>query len=233
MQSYQWKVLQEGTLAMKPNRQIEPVVEHRPTVVLLWPQGELPSPQNTLLTDPHFTDWGFEQAGHSLRQIGISFASIGHIFVTHYHFDHMPRLPAQTPQYAFKLFAPDENDLFPDLRAVDLPGHDPYLRGLAFTATSGEQVWIVADAILNEDWLRAWEYYWPNGYERDEIIQTWHSVAIIMANADVIVPGHGLPFRVTPELINCLIAGFVQAEYAKRCPDVAETLRKRVEHFPQ
>jgi glyoxylase-like metal-dependent hydrolase (beta-lactamase superfamily II) len=229
MKRYQWRVLQEGTLALKPNRQLTPVAEHRPTVVLLWPEGEPPTPRNTLLTDPYFTDWGFEQARCSLQEIGISFASVGYIFVTHYHFDHMPRLPAQTPQYAFKLFVPGENDHFPDVRVVDLPGHDPYLRGLAFTATTGERVWVVADAILNEDWLRAWEYYWPNGYGRDEIIQTWHSVAAIVSGADVVVPGHGLPFRVKPEQIPGLIVDFSHAEYAECCPDVVETLKKRME----
>ncbi|HEX2908964.1 MAG TPA: hypothetical protein VHO69_18975, partial [Phototrophicaceae bacterium] len=179
-------------------------------------------------TDPFFTDRGFAEAVGQLQLLEIGFGSIGYIFVSHYHYDHMPRLPAHAPQYAFKLLVPGESERFPDVRAVDLPGHDPFLRALAFTSIAGKRVWVVGDAILNEEWLRAWEYYWPNGYEPDEIMQTWRSTAVVLAEADVILPGHGQPILITPDLLRALAAGFTRAEYAERCPDVLETLHHRL-----
>ncbi len=46
--------------------------------------------------------------------------------------------------------------------------------------------------------------------------------------ADTIVPGHGAPFSVTPDLIRRLLASFGDAPFHERCPDVRELLRKRL-----
>ena len=109
------------------------------------------------------------------------------------------------------------------------PGHEPSLRALVFPSAAEEQVWIVGDAILDEAWLRAWGYYWPNQYRPPEIVRTWQSVAAILSGADVVVPGHGPPIPVTPELLENLIAGFPTADQPDRCPEVAQALRARLQ----
>jgi hypothetical protein len=39
-------------------------------------------------------------------------------------------------------------------------------------------VCIAGDAILDIEWLKAWKYYWPNGYTVPEIVETWESVVL-------------------------------------------------------
>ena len=45
------------------------------------------------------------------------------------------------------------------------------LVSLAFAGSSGARVWVVGDAVLDEHWLQAWTYYWPNGYRSAEIVE--------------------------------------------------------------
>ena len=33
----------------------------------------------------------------------------------------------------------------------------------------------------------AWQYYWPNVYEVPEIVETWRSLAKILATADTVI----------------------------------------------
>ena len=112
---------------------------------------------------------------------------------------------------------------FPLLATVPCPGHAPDLQALRFPSESGE-VWIVGDAILSLEWLLDWRYYWPNGYDVDEVIQTWRSVAAILAGAEVVIPGHGPTFKVTAALLRDLVEGFPKAPSAAKCPDVLATL---------
>jgi glyoxylase-like metal-dependent hydrolase (beta-lactamase superfamily II) len=97
---------------------------------------------------------------------------------------------------------------------------------LKFTCES-EEVWIVGDAILSLEWLLDWRYYWPNGYDVEEVIQTWRSVAAILAGAEVVIPGHGPAIEVTAVLLRDLIDVFPEAPYAASCPDVMATLAAR------
>jgi hypothetical protein len=85
--------------------------------------------------------------------------------------------------------------------------------------------------VLDRQWLEAWQYYWPNGYAMPEIVETWRSVAKIVATADTIVPGHGPPIRVDAELVHGLAQGFTNAEYARECPDVLASLKRRCEEL--
>jgi hypothetical protein len=75
--------------------------------------------------------------------------------------------------------------------------------------------------------LLNWHYYWPNGYDADEVIQTWRTVAAILTGADVVIPGHGPAFKVTADLLRDLIELFPEAPYAASCPDVMATLAAR------
>ncbi len=180
-----------------------------------------------MLTDPCFTFRGFQSAQNRLDRLGLSFDDIGRIFVTHPHSDHRLHMPRDAIRRRFPHFDPRDTAM-PGISAVSCPGHSRRLHALVFCAASGE-VWITGDAVLDEEWLRAWGFYWPNGYSPEEIIQTWQSVAMIIKNADVIVPGHGEPFRVTADLVAHLLAGFPHATYADACEyEVSDLLRERL-----
>jgi glyoxylase-like metal-dependent hydrolase (beta-lactamase superfamily II) len=226
-QRFEWIILQSGDLTLRPNGGFDVLRGHFPTVTLIWPEGVRPSSDNMVMVDPYFSDTGFDGAALMLRQIEISFEQIRYIHVTHPHYDHLPRFPDSTLTTHLRPFRPGEHAQWTGLTTVACPGHDPTLRGLRLCDKSAKNVWIVGDAALNEEWLRAWGYYWPNQYTPGDIIQTWRSVAAIIAGADLIVPGHGAPIMVTAALIDDLLESFPVADYAANCPDVAEQLRAR------
>ncbi len=204
-------------------------VEHRCTSVLVWPAGESPSAENTLLTDPCFTPGGAQQAIGQLEPLGFSLTKVEQVYITHLHGDHFPNLP----QRLRRLNSAPFPGSFSGFSLEPCPGHARDQRALVFQADkeSVGQVWIVGDGILDEEWLRAWGYFWPNRYTPPEITQTWRSVAHILAHAGLIIPGHGDPIAVTAPLLAELLAAFPQAEHAGQCPDVAETLRHRLALF--
>lgn len=231
---FEWRLLQEGSLPLRPDGIINHALEHRPTSTLIWPEGRLFQREHTLLTDPYFTSNSFALAELGLGLLaGVSFKDIGHIFVTHQHYDHQLHFPADAPEPPppFIEFVPGVTKGFEGITAVPCPGHAPDLRALVFTSPTDERVWVVGDAVLDKEWLLAWRYFWPNNYSPAEIVQTWRSVAMIVAQADVIVPGHEVQIRVTPQCVEELIAGFPRAEHAAECPDVLETLRERLQKF--
>jgi glyoxylase-like metal-dependent hydrolase (beta-lactamase superfamily II) len=225
---YNWLIVQAGQLPFRPDHHIDYMVEHRCTSTLIWPDGAQAADDNTLITDPCFTADGFRQAVARLAGQGLSFHVISHAFATHPHGDHMPHLPAIAPPVRFRLLSFDEDKLPADLSVVRCPGHHPLLTTLVFTATDGQSVWAAGDAVLDEEWLRAWVYYWPNGYSPADVVETWRSTARIVAGADVIIPGHGPAIAVTADLGRDLLASFPAAPYADQCPDVADRLRARI-----
>jgi glyoxylase-like metal-dependent hydrolase (beta-lactamase superfamily II) len=223
---FQWAVLQTGQLPVTFDAQPIAGLEHRPTSILIWPSGQAPDKTNTILTDPYFTHGGYQDATQVLKPLGISFDAIDRAFITHPHYDHMPSLPGRDlPD--FRLFEPGAEAIFDGIRTVHCPGHSPVLRALVFPMPSDGQVWVVGDAILDADWLRNWHYYWYNGYSPVEVIQTWRTVARIVTQADLIIPGHGVPIRVDKTLVDGLKATFHRAEYAPDCPDVLAILEQR------
>ncbi len=226
---YEWTVLQAGELPLRPDHCVDAAAEHRCTSILIWPEGERPGPENSLVTDPSFSQTGLEQARSILDRLGISLRDVGQIFVTHPHWDHCIRLPQHAALSAHAPFDPGAGGALAGIRAVRCPGHEPSLEAAVFPSAGDGQVWVVGDAILDPQWLRAWGYYWPNAYRRPQIVQTWQSVAAILSAADVVVPGHGPPIPVTAELLENLLARFPSAEHADLCPEVAQTLRDRLE----
>ena len=228
--SYHWTLLQQGTLPLRPSGLSYATVAHACSAALVWPEGQAPSPHNTVLTDPCFTEAGRREAEAQLRHLGASFADVGHIFVTHPHLDHLPMLPHSQDLASLPLFRPGACPALARLAAVGCPGHDPVLTCLVFP--SGEdEVWIVGDAVLDREWLEAWAYYVPNGYTSGEVVETWRSLARILCRADVVVPGHGPPIRVTAPLVEQLAATFPRAPYADQCPDVRDVLLERLARF--
>jgi glyoxylase-like metal-dependent hydrolase (beta-lactamase superfamily II) len=227
MQRFDWLVVQEGQLPLRPDHRFTRV-EHRPTVTLIWREDESPNNENSVLVDPYFTSEGYLKGQRVLRTAKIRFFGLSNYFVTHPHYDHLLSLPMDVPVERFKRL----QEPLDDMQAVECHGHSPELRALVFTSMKNERVWVVSDAILDDEWLRDWGYYFPNGYSDDEVVEHWRSIAKIFAKADVIVPGHGAPIRVSRELVEALIAGFPNAKYSSACPDVVEALKKRLETLP-
>ncbi len=226
--NYNYAVLQTGTLPLTPYGTTDSSVEHRCTSILVWPDGQQARTENTVVTDPCFTEGGFREAASELEGLGLEFHYIGYVFVTHPHLDHALQVPPDVTTPAVREFPPQPEGPFSGIRRVRCPGHMPELGALVFRSPDNASVWIASDAVLNLEWLRAWGYYWPNGYSKSEIVQTWRSVANILSEADVVVPGHGPPISVTASLLAELVAGFPAAEHADACPDVRECLNERV-----
>ena len=232
---YRWLVLQDGELPLRPDLSINHLLEHRCTSVILWPADQDPSPHNVLVTDPCFTRVGLAVARRRLQSLGLAIEDLGRCFVTHGHLDHTPHLPpsilSRGPR-SWTRFAPGSpSATLVGFEAVACPGHEVDLHSLVFWSRDEQgrlrKCWVVGDAVLDEDWLRAWGYYWPNQYSPVDIVQTWRSVARVL-EADWIFPGHGPPIQVTQELLVHLERTFPLAEFADDCPDVARTLARLI-----
>lgn len=239
---YQWLMLQNGSLPLRPDGRTEPR-EHVCTSTLVWPADGVPSPTNSIVVDPCFGPSGFEHAVRGLSEMDTSFGDIGYCLETHQHYDHVSNLPtarsplteddvesANVPRWL--PVGPDDSMPLPDVELINCPGHERDLMALRFDTADGE-TWIVGDAILDQPWLLAWGFYWPNGYLRDEIVETWRSVAKILETAQVIIPGHGPPIRVDGDLLQTLIDRFPRAPHSDHCPDVAEMLRNRLRRIDE
>ena len=226
--TYEFRILQAGTLPLRPDGSVDPGTEHRCTSVLIWPANEHASRSNTICVDPCFTDEGFRQtAAPVLRQLGLSVSDLSYCFVTHEHRDHWPRFPTEQPDDLRPLPAAPNEAGFPGLSTVRCPGHSPRLQALRFRSTQSHDVWTVGDAVLNLEWLQAWGYYWPNFYDVAAIVKTWCSVATIL-EADIIIPGHGEPISVTADLMRQLLTSFGDAEFSSECPEVKKRLELRL-----
>jgi len=224
---FHWRILQEGQLSLRPRGAGVLSCEHRATSVLVWPENEPPARGNTVVADPCFTPRGFEDAQRVLAGLGLTFHDVGQFFVTHLHGDHMYHVPE--PDGPWMIY-PLRLDAMPaGMALVPCPGHEEDLDALAFFSAEDGEVWIVGDAILDEEWLRAWRYYWPNGYDYGEIEQTWRTVAAVLSRADLVIPGHGAPIRVTASLVKYLANTFPGAERAAECPVVPHMLAERLD----
>ena len=226
---YDWVILQEGELPLRPEGWVNPALEHRCTSALIWPEEGRPTRDNTLLTDPYFTGRGFRGVASVLKRLGLPFHEIGRMFVTHPHFDHCLELPDEVTGDGPPPFEHGAAGPLAGIRLIPCPGHEPSLHALVFRADSGDEVWIVGDAILDEPWLRAWAYYWPNRYCLPDVVETWRSVATILSRADVVVPGHGPPISITSALLQNLLSTFPAAQHAERCLEVGEAIECRLD----
>ncbi len=90
-QSFNWLILQDGALHLRPDGSTHQETEHVCTSVLIWPETEEPGGENTLLTDPCFTMRGLEQARERLDSVGLALEETRRVFITHAgHWDHEP-----------------------------------------------------------------------------------------------------------------------------------------------
>ena len=232
---YSWLILQDGNLPLRPDRQIT-TAGHVCTVTLIWPHGERPTCDNSLVVDPCFSSRGWRTAIERLASVGATPADIGFYYECHRHGDHRLYVPDDRlhvsrgrDDLSWKSLD-QQRPAFPGVAFPHCPGHAEELRAVQFLDQLGE-LWIASDAVLDRHWLDAWQYYWPNGYAMPEIVETWRSVAKIVATADTIVPGHGPPILVDAELVHGLAQGFSNAEYARECPDVLATLKRCYEEL--
>ncbi|MBC8871227.1 MAG: hypothetical protein H8E44_17510 [Planctomycetes bacterium] len=237
---YQWLILQGGSLPLRPDGRTEPQ-EHLCTSTLVWPADREPSFANSIVVDPCFGPSGFESVVRRLSDMDASFRDIGYCLETHQHYDHVSNLPttrslltegdSESANMArWVHVGPDDSIPLPGIELISCPGHEPDLMALRFDALDGE-TWIVGDAILDQQWLLAWLFYWPNGYLKHEIVETWRTVAKILDTAQVVIPGHGPPIRVDADLLQTLIDRFPHAPYSDSCPEVAETLSDRLQRL--
>ena len=229
-QHYQYLILQIGSLPLNPDGEKDYSQEHRCSSVLVWPENQASTPENTILTDPCFTMQGFERAEKLLERFKVAIENLKYIFVTHRHGDHMPNFPYKKKPLGFQENTEREH-ILKGVNVVSCPGHAPDLRCLNFLDSSGQRVFVVGDAILNEPWLKAWGYYWPNCYAQADVLQTWMSVARILERADIIIPGHGKQIVVSPALIQTVLNNFPSAEYADKCPEVKTILAQRLKEL--
>ena len=231
---YVWLILQDGNLPLGPDRQFNEG-DHVCTATLIWPDGERPTRDNSLVIDPCFNTTGWATAVKRLASVGVTPDDIGYYFECHQHDDHRLQIPnlrslltRRQCDLTWKCLERPPS-VFPGISFPLCPGHDADLRAVRFRDQCGE-LWITSDAVLNREWLVAWEYYWPNIYSMPQIVETWRSIGKIVAAADTIVPGHGSPIRVDVELLQELIDRFPNAEYASQCPDVLTVLKDRLRH---
>ncbi|MHB8953017.1 MAG: MBL fold metallo-hydrolase [Pirellulaceae bacterium] len=237
---YQWAILQDGQLPLRVDGHVTQQA-HLCTVTLIWPRAESPSRDNSLIVDPCFSVDTIVEAEARLQQLGASLDSIGYFFETHGHLDHKIHVPRSmwpdkrlclTRKRAIKWDRwSDATEAFPGIRMVACPGHAADLRVLSFRGAHGV-VCLASDVVLNREWLVAWQYYWPNVYEVSEIIETWRSVAKILATADMVIPGHGPAIQITGDLLRELIDNFPRAEYGSCCPEVVGVLDQRLQELP-
>ena len=227
-QLYQYRILQRGMLPLSPEGAMDLSKEHRCTALAIWPAGERPLPNRTIFTDPSFTSAGKKEAQEHAARIGLTIEMMRMIFVTHRHRDHLPSELERSTAHIFQKHVPVA---FSDMQVELCPGHAPDLHALIFQTAQHKSVWVVGDAVLNREWLLAWGYFWPNKYGRDEIVETWRSIAKILAHADIVIPGHGDEIQLTPELLNHLLTTFPNAPYAAMLPEVATTLRERLQRL--
>ncbi len=234
---YQWAILQDGQLPLKADGRVTRE-QHLCTVTLIWPRAASPSHDNSLIVDPCLSTGTIVEAEARLQQLNASLDSIGYFFETHDHSDHKVHVPRPislgkrmrlTRKWApqWKPW-PGDTEAFPDIDMVAYPGHAADLRVLTFRDPHG-MVCVTSDAVLNREWLVAWQYYWPNVYEVPEIVETWRSLAKILAMADTVIPGHGPPVSVNVDLLRELIDNFPRAEYGSHCPEVMGVLNQRLE----
>jgi glyoxylase-like metal-dependent hydrolase (beta-lactamase superfamily II) len=135
----------------------------------------------------------------SLREHGLGVADVTHVFVSHHHLDHTRNIgmfPIAAVVDADSIYCGDVWDehvgsgyhLAPDVSILSTPGHATECASLV-VATADQGVVVYTHAWWHSDMTPEID---PLAFSQDELER---SRARILAIADVIVPGHGEPFR--------------------------------------
>lgn len=228
-ESYQYTILQSGSLPLKPNGKVDFNIEHKCTSLLLWPENQEPTPENTILADPCLTPENIKVLEQKLQKYRMCLSDIQYFFISHKHRDHLPTF-SYDKNYV-KLVK--DRKLFSGISTTPCTGHAHDLKSMVFQLGTKEEIWFVGDAVLNKEWLKAWGYYWPNRYTEEDVVQTWKSLAKILSQADIVIPGHGMEIRITSQLLKELIQSFPQAKHSERCFSVEALLKKRMKELKE
>ena len=150
------------------------------------------------------TEYMWPAVKTSFRQIGVFPEDVGTVVLTHTHSDHVGNL-RRYPKAEVLVFSGgktqipgatvvegDEFEVCPGVRMVRTPGHCTE-EGAVFVEADRRYA-IAGDAVPLEANLREGK---PPGICTDRRL-AMESMERIRAFADVVVPGHGAPFRVRP-----------------------------------
>ena len=222
---YRWDILQTGEISLHPDGSRDESKKHACTSTIIWREDKPCIPLYAIITDPCFIGKQSQHVENRLNRMGFRLPDIGKYFITHSHWDHQPRMHHHSQRLTGTPINITDRK---GLKFVPCPGHHVGQNALVFTDANDKKVWIVGDAVINEEWLRAWGYFWPNQYDKQEINQHWRDIATIIAKAEIIIPGHGSPITVTWNLVEDMIESFPTAEFAANCPEVLDELKTRL-----
>ncbi|HVO77435.1 MAG TPA: MBL fold metallo-hydrolase [Methanomassiliicoccales archaeon] len=126
-----------------------------------------------------------------LRKIGFAARDVDLIVSTHGHIDHVGNDKLFTSARRIALKAGDSTSIVaPGVTLVRTPGHTP--DSLSVFVEADENYAIAGDAMPTQDNFTKWV---PPGIHYDQELALT-SMKRIVEFADIIVPGHGPPFRV-------------------------------------
>jgi glyoxylase-like metal-dependent hydrolase (beta-lactamase superfamily II) len=162
-----------------------------PTISLVLADGVV------MVVDPGILS-GQDLLIDALAARGLTPAEVTHVFVTHHHIDHTRNIgmfPAATvidtdSTYAGNLWAEHSGDGFaltPEITVIQTPGHSAECASLVVQTSEGIVVlthaWWFADMTPAED---------PLAVDQGQLEK---SRARILEIADIVIPGHGAPFK--------------------------------------
>ncbi|MFC1849476.1 MBL fold metallo-hydrolase [candidate division CSSED10-310 bacterium] len=151
-----------------------------------------------------------------LLQYSFEPADITKVFITHFHHDHyggieyFDRAQWFCHQFAFDDFqgplkdkftpVQDGDQLLPNVIVKHTPGHSRGHSSLLWSADNGSvKVAICGDALLSLAWLQS-GYIWKFNSDFFDQDLAKKSINDLLADTDLIIPGHGQPFFNTRDL---------------------------------
>lgn len=163
-------------------------------------------PEGYLLVDPG-VKWE-EMKSLLDERCGVDIADVHTVFFTHLHGDHRVDalryesarlITSQTEiddlarqgenEELLQRLEPAEEELFPGIRVVSLPGHTKGCSGLAFETEEGP-VLIAGDGVMTRDFFNDESGYF-NSWNQEEVAKT---IKEIKKRYRIIVPGHDIQF---------------------------------------
>ncbi len=155
----------------------------------------------------------------ALRSVGLTPDDVDVVFLTHHHLDHMGNLHLFTsaswlgPKPLEERIrglrgVKDREEISRGVKVVYTPGHVRAHASLLVNAKLSGEVWgfmtvaqarvaVAGDAVISESWFRSDKVYSLNRdfYSEEEVRR---SSLTLTRMAEIVIPGHGLPFITGP-----------------------------------